>query len=113
MTEDDLRSDYWVDNRSDRAFPLWLVFRQLGQEAGVQDGLPYIRPDGPDVVAVLKQLEAVVDLPEVLEKLGLTAQAAHALMWYLVWLVERSSPNPDWTEWNRRVDAAWQSGILG
>lgn len=114
MDEESLRTDYWVDNRSDKEFPLWVIFRMIGQETGIVDGMPYVRPSRESLPALLKRLEEAPETDRLCEALGLARQEVSAAFWYLIWLVERmgAPPNPHWTEWNRRVDEAWDVGIL-
>ena len=112
MTEDELRTDYWVDNRSDRTFPLWVIFRQIGREAGKADGLPYTRQTGVDLPTMLKRLEQVEQIPALAALVGVRTEELRAALWYLTWAVE-SSPVPEaWAEWNRRLDTAWETGVL-
>lgn len=114
MDEESLRTDYWVDNRSDKEFPLWVIFRMIGQEKGMADGLPYVRSTQESLPALLKRLEAAEETDRLSEVLGLRRQELSAALWYLTWAVERAKApdNPHWEEWNRRVDRAWHDGIL-
>ncbi len=107
--EDELRTAYWEDCRSDPRFPLWVIFRRVGQAPSVQEGLPYVRPDGPDLPSVLKRLEQWPRLPEMAQELGLSPEDCRAILWYLIWRVERGAADPEWEQWNARIDQAWRT----
>jgi uncharacterized protein (DUF433 family) len=110
MDETALRTAYWEDNRSRRDFPLWVVFRRIGHEAGRADGHPYLRPSGTGVAEILKGLEALPTIPTLARELACTEEELRATLWYLTWLVERLPAPDSWAEWNRRVDQAWEAG---
>jgi hypothetical protein len=112
VSEDDLRTDYWVDTRSDPRFPLWVIFKQIGREPGRADGLPYTRQSGLDLATLLKRLEAFDSLPAVAQTVGVRTEELRAALWYLIWAVETSRPPDDWTAWNQRLDEAWRQGLL-
>ncbi len=111
--EDELRTAYWEDGRSDPRFPLWVIFRRVGQAPSAQGGLPYVRPDGPDLPSVLKRLEQWPRLPELAQDLGLSTDDCRAVLWYATWKVEHSAVEPALVDWNARVDAAWRSEERG
>lgn len=112
MDENDLRTDYWVDNRSNKQYPLWLVFKQIGHELGVMDDEPYVRQSRRHVSQLLKTMEQTSEFIRMAGILGITEDELRAMIWYLIWLVERQEIPIEWSEWNRRIDAAWQSGVL-
>ncbi len=110
--EDELRTAYWEDCRSDPRFPLWVIFRRVGQASAVQDGLPYVRPGGPDLPSVLKRLEQWPRLSELAQDLGLSPDDCRAVLWYLIWRLEHGGADPeweDWQRWNARIDEAWRN----
>lgn len=113
MDEATLRTEYWVDNRSRRDFPLWVIFRQIGQQAGLHEGHPYLRRSGMPLADLVKRLEAHPAVPQIASDLGCEEQELRATLWYLTWLLE-SLPTPEaWDQWNRRLDEAWREGVLG
>lgn len=112
MDENELRLDYWIDTRSHPQFPLWVVFREIGHDAGLHDGLPYLRRSREDVASVLKRLEALPEFAGMASALGIHPQELRAAIWYLIWRVENTEAPPEWSEWNGRLDTAWAEGIL-
>ncbi|MDA8193042.1 MAG: hypothetical protein M0Z53_03460 [Thermaerobacter sp.] len=112
VDESELRTDYWVDNRSNRQFPLWVVFRQIGQEPGQFAGSPYLRQSRIEVPALLQALEAHPAVPELARDLGIRAEEFRAMLWFLGWLSAHHPMPETWESWNRRVDEAWQNGTL-
>lgn len=112
MDENDVRTDYWIDNRSNRVFPLWLIFKQVGHEMGVMDNLPYLRQSRRGVSDVLKTLEQRPEFIRLATVLGIGEDELRALIWYVSWLVENQPMPDEWAQWNRRVDSAWASGVL-
>ena len=114
MDEETMRTDYWVDNRSDRQFPLWVIFRLVGRDQNVLDGLPYTRLTKTDVVTLLKKIEQHVLLEDLAHSLDVHPQELTAALWYVIWLVEQTpaSKDPHWVQWNKRVDQAWEAGWL-
>jgi len=112
MTEDELRSEYWVDNRHHPDFPLWVIFKQVGADPSRHGGLAYVRQSDCDVATVLKRLELLDDLPAWAQKIGVTTDELRACLWYVIWKVETATPPATWQEWNRRVDEAWANHVL-
>lgn len=114
MDEETIRTDYWVDNRSDRRFPLWVIFRLVGHDRDTLDGLPYTRLTKTDVVTVFKKLEQHILLADLARSLDIHPQELTAALWYVIWLVAQTpaSEDPHWVQWNKRVDQAWEAGWL-
>lgn len=112
MDETELRTDYWIDNRSNPEFPLWVIFRLVGQQSDLFDGHPYTRLSQKSIPDILKQLENSPLVPRLAESLGILEDETRATIWYLIWLSENHPISEFWNEWNRRIDQAWQSGEL-
>jgi len=109
MDEEALRTEYWEDTRTHRAFPLWVVFREVGQAPG---GPPYLRRTGEALPDILKKVEELAAIPLLAEQVGIEAQELRAILWYLTWVSERLPAPEAWEAWNRRVDLAWQDHTL-
>jgi hypothetical protein len=112
VDEEQLRQEYWEETRSDPAFPLWVIFRQVGHEAGVLDNQPYLRESHREVPEVLKAVEQHPLFEAIAHDLSLAPDAARAALWYAVWQIEHLPPPDRWQSWNRRVDAAWAEQVL-
>lgn len=106
MTEDQLRTEYWEDNRSNPLFPLWIVFKEIGHESSQFDGMPYTRKSRRDVPSVLKDLELSPLVPQLAEQLGVETSELRATLWYAAWELEHLKPRAAWEAWNQRVDQA-------
>ncbi|MCY0899117.1 MAG: hypothetical protein OWU33_09320 [Firmicutes bacterium] len=112
MNEEHLRLEYWEDTRSDPQFPLWVIFKFIGQAHGIADNLPYLRPSQRDLASVLKALEAHPALDAIAADVDIAPEELHATLWYLTWLVEHHPVPPRWHEWNSRLDTAWQQRLF-
>lgn len=112
MDENELRLDYWIDTRSDKTFPLWIIFKQIGQAQGKFDNLAYLRQSGLDIVSVLKTLEQHPRIGDMARDLEIGEQELRAMLWFLVWLVEKNAPPASWESWNERIDEAWRNKTL-
>ncbi len=108
--EEKLRLAYWEDRRSDPRFPLWVIFRRIGQSPAAHSGLPYVRPGGPDLPDLLKRLEQWPDLPQLASYLNIPPDDLRAVLWFLTWKAEHTPADAEWADWNARVDEAWASG---
>ncbi len=113
MDEQQLRLDYWEDNRTRPEFPLWVIFKFIGHALDTAEGVPYLRHAQRELPAVLKDLEAHPAIDRLAEELRLSPQELRASLWYCVWLLEHQAPPDAWRDWNRRVDEAWSQHVLG
>lgn len=113
MDEEKLRLEYWEDNRTNRDFPLWVIFKFIGHASGRSDDLPYLRHSGRDVPAVLKALEVHPAIDALAADLGIAPDELRATLWYSTWLAEHRPPPSNWDAWNDRVDEAWRTHALG
>lgn len=112
MNEEQLRLEYWEDTRSDPAYPLWVIFRLIGHEAGIHDDQPYLRATQTNAADVLKSVETHALMKSVAEDIGVSLDELRATLWYAIWKIEHTPPPEDDQQWNRRVDTAWRSGTL-
>lgn len=112
MEENELRTDYWVDNRSNRQFPLWVIFKQIGHDPDMCDGLPYVRQSRRDLPSLIKSLENHPLVPRLAEDLGIRVDELRAALWYVTWTLETRPAPESWHLWNQKVDDAWAHGIL-
>ncbi len=106
MTEDQLRTEYWEDNRTNPLFPIWLVFRAIGHEDGQCDGVPYTRKSRREVPSILKTLETSPLVSQLAKELGIEESELRATLWYAAWELEHIKPRAAWQAWNQRVDQA-------
>lgn len=112
MDEEHLRLEYWEDNRTNREFPLWLIFKFVGHADAEWDGVPYLRHAGRDLPSVLKALETHPTIDRLAADLEIAPDELRAALWYCIWLVEHRKPPAASEEWNQRVDEAWRTRIL-
>lgn len=112
MNESELRTEYWVDTRSHPEFPLWVIFKRIGHQQGVVNGVPYLRESKKEIPDVLKALERHQELPLWAKDLGMSEAELRSVLWYVTWLSESKAPPPEWEDWNRRVDEAWTRNLL-
>jgi hypothetical protein len=112
MDEEQLRLEYWEDNRTNREFPLWVIFKFIGHASGQSDDVPYLRHADQDLPTVLKALETHPSIAALASDLGIAPDELRAALWYCTWVVEHGKPPASWAEWNERVDTAWRSHTL-
>lgn len=112
MDEEQLRLEYWEDNRTNRDFPLWVIFKYIGHAAKEWDGVPYLRHAQRDVPSILKSLETHPSLAALAADLSVAPEELRAALWYCTWVVEHLYAKPEGEEWNARVDDAWRNQIL-
>ena len=112
MDEEQLRIEYWEDNRTNRDFPLWVIFKFIGHASGHSDNLPYLRHSGQDLPTVVKALEGHPSIDALASDLKLAPEELRAVLWYCTWLLEHRPPPSAWEEWNNRVDEAWKTDTL-
>lgn len=104
VNEDQLRTEYWEDNRTHPLFPLWIVFREIGHAKELCEGKPYVRQTGRDVPSILKEMETSPLIPQLAASLGIEETGLRALLWYTAWELEHLKPREAWNRWNHRVD---------
>lgn len=107
MDEEQLRLEYWEDNRSNPEFPLWVIFRCIGHQADHFDNLPYLRHSQQDLASLFKQMESSPHFESLSKDLKVPVEEMRAALWYVIWRIEHFSAPSAWAEWNRRVDEAW------
>lgn len=112
MDEEKLRLAYWEDNRTNRDFPLWVIFKWIGHVSGRSDDLPYLRHSEQDLPTVLKALEVHPAIDALAFDLGIAPEELRATLWYCTWLVEHRPPPSGWESWNSLVDDAWRTKTL-